>query len=84
MDAEGRLTRRAEKTVAPFVYAGVAIMRPTPFAAMQEPVFPLAPFFFEAAKHGRLFGMRLDGRWLHVGTPDAIDEAERAIADSAR
>lgn len=84
MDAEGRLTRRTEKTVAPFVYAGVAIMQPGPFAAMAQDIFPLAPFFFEAATRGRLFGLRLDGRWLHVGTPDAIDEAERAIADSAR
>ena len=25
---------------------------------------------------------RLDGRWLHVGTPQAIAEAETAIAES--
>jgi MurNAc alpha-1-phosphate uridylyltransferase len=32
---------------------------------------------------GRLFGVRLDGLWFHVGTPDAIGEAEMTIADSA-
>ena len=84
MDADGRLTRRTEKAVAPFVYAGVAVMQPGPFAAVADDVFPLAPFFFDAARRGRLFGLRLDGRWLHVGTPEAIGEAERAIADSAR
>ncbi len=83
MDPEGRLTRRTEGDVAPFVYAGVGIMRPEPFAALTDgtPV-RLAPFFFAAAETGRLFGTRLDGRWLHVGTPDAIPEAEAAIAES--
>jgi MurNAc alpha-1-phosphate uridylyltransferase len=32
---------------------------------------------------GRLFGMRMDGIWLHVGTPEAIGEAEASIATSA-
>jgi len=32
---------------------------------------------------GRLFGVRLDGLWLHIGTPEAIGEAETTIADSA-
>lgn len=83
MDAEGRLVRRAEGEVAPFVYAGVGILKPEPFAALAdgEPV-RLAPFFFDAAERGRLYGTRLDGRWLHVGTPDAIGEAEAAIMES--
>lgn len=83
MDPEGRLTRRLEGDVAPFVYAGVGIVRPEPFAALTDgtPV-RLAPFFFAAAEEGRLFGTRLDGRWLHVGTPGAIPEAEAAIAGS--
>jgi MurNAc alpha-1-phosphate uridylyltransferase len=34
-------------------------------------------------ENGRLFGVRLDGLWLHVGTPEAIAEAEMTIADSA-
>jgi N-acetyl-alpha-D-muramate 1-phosphate uridylyltransferase len=83
MDAEGRLTRRGERAVAPFVYAGIGIMKPQPFAAVEEDVFRLAPFFFSAAENGRLFGERLDGQWLHVGTPAAIEEAEGAIRKSA-
>jgi MurNAc alpha-1-phosphate uridylyltransferase len=82
MDAEGRLTRRAEGEVAPFVYAGVGIVKPQLFADVKDDVFRLAPYFFSAAEQGRLFGQRLDGQWLHVGTPAAIEEAERAIARS--
>lgn len=83
MDPEGRLARRAEGAVAPFVYAGVGLMKPQTFADLDDgtPV-RLAPFFFAAAERGRLFGTRLDGTWLHVGTPEAIAEAEAAIAGS--
>jgi MurNAc alpha-1-phosphate uridylyltransferase len=84
MDADGRLTRRREGQVAPFVYAGVGIIKPQLFADVQEDAFRLAPYFFAAAERGRLFGHRLDGQWLHVGTPAAVEEAERAIARSAR
>ena len=82
MDAEGRLTRRSEGEVAPFVYAGVGIIKPQLFADVKEDVFRLAPYFFAAAESERLFGQRLDGQWLHVGTPAAVEEAERAIARS--
>jgi MurNAc alpha-1-phosphate uridylyltransferase len=79
MDGDGRLTRRGGSELAPLVYAGVGIMKPQLFAGVKEDVFRLAPFFFSAAAQGRLFGQQLDGQWLHVGTPGAIEEAERAI-----
>jgi MurNAc alpha-1-phosphate uridylyltransferase len=82
MDAEGRLKRRGAAAIAPFVYAGVGIIKPQPFAAVKEDVFRLAPFFFSAAENRRLFGQQLEGQWLHVGTPAAIEEAERAIQRS--
>jgi N-acetyl-alpha-D-muramate 1-phosphate uridylyltransferase len=78
-DSDGRLTPRESRHVAPFVYTGVGIIKPELFAGAQPEVFRLAPFFFEAARKGRLFGQRLDGLWLHVGRPEAIAEAERAI-----
>ena len=82
MDADGRLTKRVETEVAPFVYSGVGIIKGESFAQDPREVFGLAPYFFEAAKNKRLFGVRLEGLWLHVGTPQAIGEAEDAIARS--
>ena len=84
MTAEGRLHKRAERTVAPFVYAGIGIVKPALFAHLPEAPIRLAPFFFDAAQRGRLYGCRLEGTWLHVGTPDAIAEAEAAIVRSAQ
>lgn len=82
MDALGRLTRREERQVAPFAYAGVGIIKPELFAGKREEVFRLAPIFFDAATKGRLFGQRLDGLWCHVGTPEVIAETERFITRS--
>lgn len=81
---DGRLARREEGGVTPFVYAGVGIVKPELFAGIADPVFRLAPFFFRAAEQGRLFGTRLDGLWLHVGTPAAVAEAEDAFSRSVQ
>lgn len=83
MDADGRLERRMENKVAPFAYAGAAIINPSIFAGAPTGAFSLNRQFDEALEKERLFGLRLEGLWLHVGTPDAIDEAEDAIARSA-
>ncbi len=79
MDAHGRLAKRDLRWVAPFVYAGFGIIKPRLFEGIAEDVFRLAPLFFRAAEQGRLYGVRLDGLWLHVGRSESIQEAERAI-----
>jgi MurNAc alpha-1-phosphate uridylyltransferase len=82
MEADGALVQRKEGQVAPFVYSGFGIVKPELFAGETRDAFRLAPTFFDAAARGRLYGVRLDGLWLHVGTPEAIAEAEAAIARS--
>jgi len=82
MHADGRLTKRQERMVAPFVYSGFGIIKPDAFASDERDVFPLGPILFEAAARGRLYGLRLEGVWLHVGTPDAIEDAERTFQRS--
>lgn len=84
MDSDGRLAWRGEREVAPFIYAGVAILKPELFADTPDGAFSLTLLFDRAARAGRLQGLRLDGQWLHVGTPEAIDAAEARVRDSAR
>jgi MurNAc alpha-1-phosphate uridylyltransferase len=83
MATDGRLKRRPERDVAPFVYAGAAILRPELFKDAPAGAFPLTALFHRAEESGRLHGLRLEGVWMHVGTPQAIAEAEAAIAASA-
>lgn len=79
---EGRLRRRPERQVTPFAYSGVAIMSRKSFEGAPEGPFSLNRLWDRAIEADRLFGLRLDGMWLHVGTPQAIVEAEQAILES--
>ncbi|GJE28709.1 nucleotidyltransferase family protein [Methylobacterium organophilum] len=84
MEADGRLQRRPESGVAPFIYAGVAILTPALFADTPEGSFSLNLLFDRAIERGRLYGLRLDGQWLHVGTAEAIAAAEQRVRESAQ
>jgi MurNAc alpha-1-phosphate uridylyltransferase len=83
MLADGALRKRKEHQVVPFVYAGAAIMSPSLFADAPEGEFSLTKMFDRANEQERLFGLRLDGVWMHVGTPDAVEAAEEAFLESA-
>src|SRR5271163_604490 len=77
---DGRLRRRAENQVVPFVYAGAAILAPALFADVPAGAFSLTKLFDRAGDAGRLYGLRLEGVWMHVGTPEAVAAAEAALA----
>lgn len=77
---DGRLRRRRENEVVPFVYAGAAILSPALFDDVPKGAFSLTVLFDRAAANGRLSGLRLEGVWMHVGTPEAVAAAEAALA----
>ena len=79
---DGALRKRRENQVVPFVYAGAAIISPAIFADAPAGAFSLTRMFDRANEQERLFGLRLDGVWMHVGTPDAIGAAEEAFLES--
>jgi MurNAc alpha-1-phosphate uridylyltransferase len=83
MAPDGKLHRRRERDVVPFVYAGIAILSPALFRDAPSGAFALTQLFDRAIEQERLFGLRLEGVWMHVGTPDAVAQAERAILASA-
>jgi len=83
MAPDGRLRRRPEREVVPFVYAGIAILSPTLFRDAPAGAFALTQLFDRAIERERLYGLRLDGVWMHVGTPEAVAAAEAAILASA-
>jgi MurNAc alpha-1-phosphate uridylyltransferase len=79
---DGALRKRKEHQVVPFVYAGAAIMAPSLFDGAPAGEFSLTNMFDRANEQERLFGLRLDGVWMHVGTPDAVQDAEEAFLES--
>ncbi|SMH55305.1 nucleotidyltransferase family protein [Azospirillum agricola] len=81
MDPLGRLTRRAELELAPFVFAGVQIVKPELFAQdTPDGAFSTNLIWDRAQEAGRLFGLAHDGLWFHIGTPDGLKEAEDLLA----
>lgn len=82
MTSDGKLVRRAEQEIAPFVYAGAAILTPAFFAGVPPGPSSMSPLFDRTSQAGRLFGVRLEGLWMHVGTPEAVKAAEAAILAS--
>jgi MurNAc alpha-1-phosphate uridylyltransferase len=81
MDSAGGLTRRPERTVAPFVFTGVQIVHPRLFLGEPNDAFSINMLYDRILKKGRLSGIVHDGDWYHVGTPDAIDTADAEILE---
>jgi N-acetyl-alpha-D-muramate 1-phosphate uridylyltransferase len=79
MAADGRLARRGERQVVPFAFAGVSLCTAALFEDAPDGPFSLNVLWDRVLTKGRLHGVRLDGRWMHVGTPEALKEAEASF-----
>lgn len=79
MAPDGTLARRREGQETPFVFSGVSIAHPRLFDGVPVAPFSLNTLWDRAMTRGRLFGLRLEGTWMHIGTPRALDDAERWI-----
>ncbi|MCP1337226.1 nucleotidyltransferase family protein [Futiania mangrovi] len=82
MTADGHLDWPRENRVAPFAFTGVEVLTAAAFEGTPDGPFSMRRVWGRAMEASRLYGLRHESMWLHVGTPDAIDEASRAIAES--
>ncbi len=81
LDAQGRVARVPEQRLSPFAYPGVQIVDPRIFENPPPGGFSMNVLWDRAIKRGRVHGVRLDGVWIHVGTPSAVKDAEAFLAD---
>lgn len=84
MDPVGRLRRRQERQIAPFIHAGIQILHPRLFEGAPEGPFSLNRLYDKAQEAGRLWGLRHDGEWYHVGTPAELRAVEDALHHLAK
>jgi MurNAc alpha-1-phosphate uridylyltransferase len=82
MTGDGRLAW-AKGAAEGLVYAGAAIIQPRLFEEATSEPHSLLVYFERAMAAGRLFGHEMAGHWITVGTPQAIPEAEAALARHA-
>lgn len=78
--ADGRVARAKDSALPPLAYPGVQIVHPRLFAGAPAGAFSTNIMWDRAIAAGRLYGTLLDGVWIHVGTPEARDEAENYLA----
>lgn len=79
-DDDGRLGRRGEAARAPYLYTGLLICHRRLYDGAPDGTFSNNLVWDQAIAAGRLFGVVHDAPAFHVGTPDGIALAERALA----
>jgi len=82
--ADGLLTRRAKGETADFVFAGVSMASARLLRDAPAGPFSLNRLWDRGLAEQRVFGLVLQGTWMHVGDPAAVTLAERCIADAQR
>jgi MurNAc alpha-1-phosphate uridylyltransferase len=84
LESDGRIRRRVEQELVPFAFTGVSVAHPRLFDASPDGAFSLNLVWTRAIAAGRAYGVRMDGVWMHVGSPAALAEAERCLSGVLR
>ncbi len=79
LEPSRQLTFRGEAKHAPMAYTGVRIIKPALYDDETVRAFSAVDIWKRLARAGRLYGHRLDAFWLHVGDPQALQDADKWI-----
>jgi N-acetyl-alpha-D-muramate 1-phosphate uridylyltransferase len=80
LDESGAIT-----SAAPLLtYAGIASLDPAVFAGLAAGRRPLKPILDAAIERGEVRGLRYEGLWIDVGTPERLAEANRLLGRDRR
>jgi MurNAc alpha-1-phosphate uridylyltransferase len=79
MDPLGKLTRRQDGRIAPFIYTGIQLVSHRLLRDAPEGPFSTNILWNRAIEEGRLYGLSFSGLWFEVGTPQAIRPTEEAL-----
>lgn len=79
MRADRQLRYRGTAGSAPYLFASASVCDARLFKDSPDGPFSLLELWNRAEREERLFGLIHDGDWFHVGTPQALAEAERVL-----
>jgi MurNAc alpha-1-phosphate uridylyltransferase len=79
MDPLGKLSRRRDGRIAPFIYTGIQLVSHRLLRDAPEGAFSTNILWDRAIAEGRLYGLSFGGLWFEVGTPQAIRPTEEAL-----
>lgn len=79
MDPRGKIRRREQGRIAPFIYTGIQLVSHRLLRDAPDGKFSTNVLWNRAIEEGRLYGVSFTGLWFEVGTPDAIRPTEDAL-----
>lgn len=79
LEPDGRARHRGAAATAPYLFASVSICDQRLFQGTPEGPLSLVKLWHRAEQAGRLQALVHDGQWFHIGTPQALAEAERVL-----
>lgn len=79
MDALGKLSRRRDGRIAPFIFTGIQLVSHRLLRDAPEGPFSTNILWNRAIAEDRLYGLSFGGLWFEVGTPQAIRPTEEAL-----
>ena len=79
MDALGRLRRRQQGRIAPFIFTGIQLVSHRLLRDAPDGPFSTNLLWDRAIEEGRLNGISFTGQWFEVGTPEALAPTEAAL-----
>ncbi len=79
MDPLGKLSRRRDGRIAPFIYTGIQLVSHRLLRDAPKGPFSTNILWNRAIAEGRLYGLSFSGLWFEVGTPQAIRPTEEAL-----
>ncbi|QDH35163.1 nucleotidyltransferase family protein [Porphyrobacter sp. YT40] len=80
MDPMGRLSRRRDGRIAPFIYTGIQLVSRRLLRDAPQGPFSTNILWNRAMAERRLYGISFTGLWFEVGTPQMIRPTEEALA----
>lgn len=81
LSEDGGLERKEPGGGARFLFGGIQILHPRLFAEAPEGRFSLNLLYDRAQAGGHLMGLRHEGAWMHVGTPDGVEAAAQRLGN---
>ncbi|NCP13887.1 MAG: nucleotidyltransferase family protein [Sphingomonadales bacterium] len=79
MDPLGKISRRCDGRIAPFIFTGIQLVSHRLLRDPPDGPFSTNILWNRAIEEGRLYGISFTGRWFEVGTPQAICPTEEAL-----
>ena len=81
LDFEDKLLLPGSTRSLNFTFSGISVLSPQLFRGFPDSKFRLVDVFLNAIPLGLLTGLKYDGRWYDVGTPERLNKLRQEFGN---